>query len=207
MSIKKIILRVLVIIFLTPVLAVTGVFLNYHMISWIASGRIYDQIDQLPAGEFALVMGAGNYEPDKWINHSFDHRMIAVEMLYSKRKMNKIIVSGKNVAGNYNEPAEMKSVLVQLGIPSDNILMDLSGERTWLSVLGIKENFKVKKVLIISQRGQLERAIFLARSIGIDAVGYVAEPTPRNWRYWQIREYLARLKCVADCVVYYLKIS
>jgi SanA protein len=207
MTIKKFILRFLLILFLTPVVAVTGVFLNYHLISWIASGRIYDQIEKLPSREYALVMGAGNYEPDKWINHSFDHRMIAVEMLYSKRKMTKIIVSGKNVPGDYNEPEEMKSVLVQLGIPAENVLMDLSGERTWLSVLGVKENFKLKKIVIISQRGQLERAIFLARSIGIDAIGYVAEPTPRNWRYWQLREYLARLKCVADSLGYYLKIS
>ncbi len=206
MSIKKIILRILLVILLTPVVAVAGVYLNYYMISWIASGRIYEQIEQLPPREFALVMGAGNYEPDKWINHSFDHRMLAAEMLYSKRKMKNIIVSGKNVAGDYNEPEEMKEMLIQLGIPSENILMDVTGERTWLSVLGVKHNFKINKVVIISQRGQLERAIFLARSIGIDAIGYVAEPTPRNWRYWQIREYLARLKCVADCVAYYLNL-
>lgn len=194
------------ILFLSPVVAVTVIFMNYHLISWIASDRIYDQVEKLPSAEYALVMGAGNYEPDKWINHSFDHRMIAVEMLYSKRKMTKIIVSGKNVPGDYNEPEEMRSVLVELGIPAENIQMDLSGERTWLSVLGVKENFNLDTILIVSQREQLERAIFLARSIGIDAIGYVAEPTPRNRKYWRLREYLARLKCVADCLGYYLNI-
>ncbi len=154
-----------------------------------------------------LVMGAGNYEPDLWVNYAFNSRMEATFKLFSGDKTGKILVSGISVANEFSEPEEMKEKLIHYGIPDSVILTDSLGVRTWVSILRVKDYFKANHIIIVSQKGQLERALFIASCIGIDAVGLVASPNPTNYHFWIIREYLARVKCIADVVAYYLKIS
>lgn len=206
-SLKVILLKILLAIISIPILALAGIYLNSKLITFIASDSIYRNPGEIQQYDYALVMGAGNNEPELWINHSFDHRMEAVCLLYRDKKFEKIILSGIKVPGIYDETDEMKQELLGCGVPESNMILDTLGTRTWYSVLRTQKKFSIKKILIISQKGQLERAIFSAKCIGLDAVGFVAEPNPGNIEYWKVREYLARVKCIADCIAYQFKLS
>jgi len=64
----------------------------------------------------------------------------------------------------------MKEDLIAAGIPEDRIYGDYAGFRTLDSVVRAREIFGQGEYTIISQEFHLERAIFLAKSEGIDAI-------------------------------------
>ncbi|MBL0340506.1 MAG: YdcF family protein [Bacteroidetes bacterium] len=177
------------------------------MISFFTKDRIYKSVESLPKRKIAIVLGAGNYEPDLWINYHFNERMSASFQLLAGKKAEKIIVSGLELPGVYSEPDEMRQVLVKYGVADSIILSDTQGLRTWASIRRVKEYFESDSIIIISQQGQLERAIFSASCLGIHAIGFVAKEPARQHRLWMLREYLARVKCIVDCIAYHLKIT
>ncbi len=190
-----------------PVVSIVAVYLNYHVISWSVRHNIYDSVGNVPFRSRTLVLGAGNYEPDKWINHSFDHRMQTTARLFQSHKTSRIIVSGRELPGQYDEPEEMKTVLKEFGIPDTAIASDYGGDRTWTSLQRVQEILQTDSIIIVSQHEHLERALFIAGCLGINAIGMEAEPSPKNNRFWELREYLARVKCIFDCLSYKFKYS
>jgi SanA protein len=201
-KIIRIILRVLLVLVLIPVTGLLMIFLNYHMISFSAQSRVYERSADIAFRKYTLVMGAGHYKPDKWINHTFNHRMYTAVKLYTEKKTDKIIASGTRTSDYYDEVSDMRNVLLEYGIPRGDIITDFGGNRTWTSVLRAHKYHKADTIIIVSQRDQLERALFAASCMGVNAVGLLAEPSPWKHRAWTIREYLARVKCTWDCISY-----
>ena len=65
----------------------------------------------------------------------------------------------------------MRDALMRAGVPEEAITMDFAGFRTLDSVLRAKEVFSLTDdVIFISQPYHLERAIFLAKIHGINAI-------------------------------------
>lgn len=199
MTIRKILLRILAVIFITPVAVLLFIFINYHLISFFTKDQIYSNINEVPRHKYAMVFGTGDYEPEKWTNHGLLHRMDAVYKLYSKDKINIIIVSGKKDL-RADEPGDMRQILAEMGVPDSHIIMDTTGIRTWQSVVNSGEYVSADSIIFISQRQHLERALFIANFLGINAEGYAARSVIRHHRFWTIREYLARVKCIFDCL-------
>jgi vancomycin permeability regulator SanA len=57
--------------------------------------------------------------------------------------------------------------------------------------------FEVRDLIIVTQQFHISRAVSMARSLGIDAVGYGINQDRfigRSLRNWRIREYFARVK-------------
>ena len=201
-KIIRILLRVLLVLVLIPITCVLAVFVNYHMISLCAQGRIYTKSSEIGFRKYTLVMGAGHYKPDKWINHTFNHRMYKAVQLYTEKRTQKIIASGTRTSDYYDEVSDMRNVLVEYGIPKEDIITDFGGNRTWSSVQRAFKYHLADTIIIVSQKGQLERALFVADCMGMDAVGLLAEPSPWKHKAWTLREYLARVKCTYDCIKY-----
>ncbi|MBK9423396.1 MAG: YdcF family protein [Bacteroidetes bacterium] len=197
--------KILITILLIPVVGILLVILNYRMISFVASGNIYTDSSKLPFHETTLVLGAGSSPEGLWENDSFNHRMEAAAAVYDAGKTKKIIVSGMSNREFYNEPNDMKAALLLAGIPTHVIYPDHGGVRTWNSVERAQNYYKCKSVIIISQADQLERALFIARCINLDAIGLAADPLHYKHRYWTFREYLARVKCTLDYFEYRIR--
>jgi len=175
------------------------------MIAWpnfaaamAARGRIFDDPEKVPAGRVGLVFGTddriGGSE-----NLYFRHRIDAAAELWKTGRLRCIIVSGDNRTKYYNEPQKMRQALVEAGVPEEKIVCDYAGLRTLDSVVRAKEIFGVEKVVFISQRFQNERAIYLAKAKGMDAVAYQAQDvgSKRGWKTW-LREVGARVKMWLD---------
>ncbi len=95
--------------------------------------------------------------------------------LYNSDKIDYIIVSGDNRNRNYNEPITMYNDLVTAGIPGRRIILDYAGFRTLDSVVRGKEVFGQDKYTIVSQSFHNQRAIYIAREKGIEAIAFNAE--------------------------------
>lgn len=164
-----------------------------------ASAFLHDAIETVPANEVGLVLGTTHRGRGGGGNPYFNHRIAAASELYRAGKVRYLLLSGDNGTLSYNEPREMRRALMAAGIDSSRIVLDFAGFRTLDSVVRAKEVFGQQRFTVISQRFHNERAVYLARRMGIEAVGYNAKDpgTPSGVRVW-IRERLARVKVFID---------
>lgn len=162
--------RVTLVVVILGVLVVA--YANFTAI-WASRGRLFDDVSALPQTQVGMVLGTTN-RVNGHENRYFRYRIDAAEKVWKAGKVEALIVSGDNVSPYYNEPEKMKQALIQRGVPADRIVCDPRGLRTLDSVIRVKETFDTDTILIISQRFQNERAIYLAKANGIKAYGFNA---------------------------------
>lgn len=169
----------------------------------LTNGRTFIKVSKVPPREVALVLGTSPKMKSGVANPYFVRRMDAVSLLYHHRKVKKIIVSGEKSRG-YNEPAAMKSYLmIQGGIPEEAIIEDTKGFKTQISIKRCKEVFKENNIVIVSQGFHNLRAVFYARNMNMNAVGFDAQDVAKPESYYrnQFREFFARVVAVAYYVL------
>ncbi len=178
--------------------------LNSFYISSFSQDFVYDHIENIPKNKVGLVLGTSPRTIWGLKNTYFSNRIKAAYDLYISGKVDFLIVSGDNSDLSYNEPKYMRQSLVDMGIPEDKIKEDYAGFRTLDSVVRAKEVFGQSSITIISQKFHNERAIFLAKNKGIDAIAYNAkEENQLNFLSVKnhFREYFARVNAVLDLLI------
>ena len=150
------------------------VFLSDQWIQKSAAGSHSANVEEIPQGRVALVLGCSEYLGNGRRNLYFSHRINAALALYQSGRCRKFLVSGDNGVTSYNEPEMMKQALIRGGIPEENISCDYAGFRTLDSIVRAQKVFGLQELIVISQEFHNERAIFLAKQYGIDAFGYNA---------------------------------
>ena len=173
-----------------------GVFGTYHWMSFKTRYQVYDSVNDIPKNKVGLLLGTGKYAASGNINLFYKYRIDAAVMLYKSGKIEYILVSGDNSRKDYDEPTDFKKDLIAKGIPEDRIFLDYAGFRTLDSVVRAKEIFGQTNFTIISQKFHNQRAIYIAKQFGIDAVGFNAKDVYKA----NFREYLARSKASLDLV-------
>jgi SanA protein len=184
---------------LAVVLVGVGLILYANMTAiWASKGRLFDDVNDLPEVKVGLVFGTTDRFQGRE-NRYFRYRIDAAVEVWNAGKVETFIVSGDNRSEYYNEPQKMKLALIEEGVPADRIVCDYAGLRTLDSVVRAKEIFGVTKVLVISQRFQNERAIYLAQAKGMDAYGYNAQDVElQAGMKTKMREVGARVKMWLD---------
>ena len=115
--------------------------------------------------------------------------------LYLSGAAPKLLMSGDHGRADYNEVGTMKKEAVEAGIPSSDVFMDHAGFSTYDSIYRARDVFRVKKMIIVSQRYHLYRALYIAEKLGIEAYGVAADGDDWGGRtYRETREKLARAK-------------
>lgn len=173
-----------------------GVVSTYHWMSFKTRYQVYDSVNAIPKNKVGLLLGTGKYATSGNINLFYKYRIDAVVKLYKAGKIEYILVSGDNSRKDYDEPTDFKKDLIAKGIPEDKIFLDYAGFRTLDSVVRAKEIFGQTSITIISQKFHNQRAIYIAKQYGIDAVGFNAKDVYNS----HFREYLARSKASLDLV-------
>lgn len=181
------------------VLLLLALYFSDRCISRSVRERLYSDPDEVPAMKTALVLGTSRYRPGGRINLYFRYRLEAAAMLLERGTVRYLLVSGDNARDNYNEPAEMKKALMEMGVPGEKIILDYAGFRTLDSVVRCSEVFGQERFIIVSQRFHNERALYIARRFGIDAVAFNARDVAgSSGLKVRLREYFARVKAVLD---------
>ena len=91
--------------------------------------------------------------------------------LYKVGKVRTLLMTGDNSRYDYNEPGDMRSIALSLGVPSKDIVCDFAGFRTYDSLYRAREIFGVRSAILVTQGYHLPRALFLGRKLGLDVVG------------------------------------
>lgn len=175
-------------------------------VAYNAAGRLYDNVDNIPYRKVGLILGTSPIST--WNgrrNYYFEHRIKAGSELYKAGKVDWLVVSGgdyRNTENGYDEPVAMRDSLIKQGVDSARIVLDYDGTRTLNSIAKMRDMYCQDSIIIISQKYHNERALYQAKHLGIDDIGFNAKTPGRRTSWWRNRgrEVLARVKLFIDIV-------
>lgn len=172
------------------------------LLSWLAERRLstlaepwsFSDLAKVPAVDVVLVLGTAPIGPEGGPNRYFVYRLDAAASLWKAGKAKYLIASGSG-----DEPAAMRAGLIERGVPARTIYRDPAGYRTWDSVLRAKDIYGQKRLIIVSQRFHLDRALFIARREGMEAWGFEARDVDRPYSvFTELRRYPSALRVFYD---------
>lgn len=194
--------KILKIFGLLLILLVLIIFACNIIISSTADGKTFTDISSTPKNRVGLVLGTSNKLTNGSPNPYYTYRIDATKALFNAGKIEFILVSGDNGSIYYNEPDTFKKDLVKAGIPEHVIFLDYAGFRTLDSMFRAKFIFGLDDVTVISQKFHNERAIYIAKQKGLNAIGFNAQDVSASQGLKvQLREYLARVKVFIDMLL------
>ena len=175
------------------------------LIIWLMFKVLYSEqivtVDEAPIDyPVAIVFGAG-LRWDGTASPVLRDRVRTAVELYQKGKVKKLLFSGDNRFIDYNEPGAMQDYALELGVPSDDIVLDYAGRRTYDTCYRANSIFKVESALIVTQKFHLPRALFLCNQLGINSIGVNADLrqySNYSLRYWNLREVFATIAAIWD---------
>ena len=172
-------------------------------IARVARPFCYDSAASIPANKVGLLLGTSKFTKRGNENQHYRNRIDAAAALFKSGKIEYLLASGDNSRRSYDEPTQMKADLVALGVPADRVVLDYAGFRTLDSIVRAQKIFGQQKITIISQRFHNERAIYLAQSQGMEAVGFNApDATAFHGFRTKLREKFARVAAFLDLHVW-----
>ena len=158
--------------------------------------HVYDisESNELEKAQCVLVLGAHVYSEERLSAVLQDRVDYAIE-LYEQGKADKLLFSGDHGRTEYDEVNAMLNYAVSKGVPQEDIFLDHAGFSTYESMYRARDVFCVTDVIVVTQSFHIFRAVYIARKLGLNAVGVFSDP--RNYLYDDyndLRESLARVK-------------
>jgi vancomycin permeability regulator SanA len=191
--------KVLIVLILAGLLS--GIVANRIVVdgadTWILSPT---EASALGGVDCVLVLGAGVYG-NKYPSNMLRDRLTKAVELYRLGVSDRLLMTGDNSRINYNEVKVMKDFAVKSGIPSEHVFQDHAGFSTYESMYRARDVFASDKIVIVTQRYHLYRAVFVARALGLEAYGVATDPTDYAGQFVrEIREIIARPKDILYCL-------
>ncbi|MEA2097887.1 MAG: ElyC/SanA/YdcF family protein [Patescibacteria group bacterium] len=184
-------------VLLIVVIIFTVLAINFYINSQSKS-YIFQDINDLPEKEIALVLGAKVYEQGI-MSGMFQDRVETAFDLYEEKKIKKILISGDHGRENYDEVNTAKDYLLDKGVNENDIFLDHAGFDTYDSLYRAKEIFEVSSVIVVTQNFHLPRAVYIGRKLDLDIYGLSADKhLYANIDHNESREVLAKVKAFFD---------
>lgn len=159
-----------------------------------------ENADEITDIDCIIILGAAVRE-DGSLSTVLEERVSIGAELYKNGVAQKILVSGDHSKVDYNEVGAMKEYMVEMGISADVIFTDHAGFDTYDTMYRARDVFQAKKVIIVTQEFHISRAVFIARSLGLDAYGVRSDEGHRYFNLiTEARECVARTKYVFDAI-------
>lgn len=166
--------------------------------------RITDQADMYEShmqADCILVLGAGVKE-DGTVSDMLRDRLDTGIALYKAGVAPKMLMSGDHGRVHYDEVNTMKQYAMEQGVPSEDIFMDHAGFSTYESMYRAKEIFKAERIVTVTQKYHMYRALYIADRLGLSADGVSSDlHIYRGQSTREARELLARTKDFFVCMI------
>lgn len=197
---KKVLKGGIIVIVVLAVIVIIALGINLFVTSSTKKQIIKeDQYSNLSDVDCIIILGVGIWGDKP--SHMLEDRLQEGIKLYQNNVSDKIIMSGDHGKKEYDEVNIMKNYAIEKGIPSENIFMDHAGFSTYESIYRAKEIFQAKKIVIVTQKYHLYRALYIANRLGIEAYGVGSDPRQYvGATNREIREILARNKDFIKCI-------
>ena len=168
-----------------------------------ARKNVHVDLSVIPPRTAILVLGSQTR--GRRLSPVLQDRVEAGISLMENQKGKKLLLSGDHGQIYYDEVNAMRLFVLANapGIREEDIFMDHAGFSTWDSMYRARDVFEVKDLIIVTQKFHISRAVCMARSLGLDAVGYGIDQerfSGRSLSFWRLREYFARVKAFFSIV-------
>jgi len=199
---KRKMAMMLLMVFLLGVCLLSSVFLiNIHVQASVRERIVTDDQAVSLGADGILVLGAGVWDGGR-PSPMLEDRLLQAIVLYEKGVSDRLLMSGDHGRKEYDEVNVMKQYAMDKGIPSEHIFMDHAGFSTYESLYRARDIFQVKKVIIVTQKYHIYRALYIAQRLGLEAYGVASDPRQyAGQRNREIREILARVKDFVNGIV------
>jgi len=192
---------IIIILILCALIGIMMLSINFYVVNKTKSKIVTEkQAKELENVDCILVLGAGIWgdKPSPML----EDRLLQGITLYNNQTSSKIIMSGDHGKEEYDEVNVMKDFAIEKGVKSEDIFMDHAGFSTYDSIYRAKEIFKAQKIIIVTQKYHLHRALYVAEKLGIEAYGVASDPREyRGQVVRELREVLARDKDFFKCII------
>lgn len=194
---KRIMIGIMIVLLLILIIALT---INFIVIGQTKNKILTEeQAKELQDVDCILILGAGIWgeKPSPML----EDRLLEGIDLYKNNVSSKIIMSGDHGTKEYDEVNVMKSFAIDRDVKSEDIFMDHAGFSTYESLYRAKEIFQAKKIVIVTQKYHMYRALYIAKQLGIEAYGVNSDPREYGGQsIRELREIIARDKDCIKCI-------
>lgn len=162
-----------------------------------SDSRIVRSLDDVPAGAQLVVLGCPPGQRSGRSNRYFIGRVASTAAAYHHSAGRQILCSGRIDRNGIDEAAALADALETAAIPRNAIELDQDSGRTIDSIDYVAKRHANRPILLVTQPFHMPRALYLARSRGLDAWGLIAggpAPGPRI----RMREAMAEFRAVLD---------
>lgn len=156
------------------------------------------ELSTLKHATAALVLGAYVY-PDGTPSHALEDRLLTGLELYRRGLVDKLLLSGDHGRKDYDEVNAMRVYCENRGVPKHDLFLDHAGFDTYDSLYRARDVFEVERLVVVTQRFHLPRALYIARQLGLEAEGVAADRRSyQDLAYLELREVAARVKAFGE---------
>lgn len=159
---------------------------------------LYESVEDIPHRQVAIVLGASVYRGKP--SPVLERRAARAVELYRAGKVDAILVTGDNGALTHDEVTPVRKYLVEAGIPDADIFLDHAGFDTYSSMYRARAVFLAESATVVTQDFHQPRSLYIARRLGIDALGLIASRDGSEKDY--VREIPASVKAVFDLALH-----
>lgn len=199
---NKIVKRVIItMIVLILIIFIITLGLNFFVVGSTKSKILTEeQAKDLSDVDCILILGAGILGDSP--SPMLEDRLLQGISLYQNGVSDKIIMSGDHGSKDYDEVNVMKKFAIDKDVNSEDIFMDHAGFSTYDSIYRAKEIFEAKKIVIVTQKYHMYRALYIAEQLGLEAYGVNSDPrTYKGQVVRDLREIIARDKDLIKCII------
>lgn len=180
---------VLVLLISTAVLSINSYVISSQKEKILSADEASLKID-IP---YIMVLGCGIIDGKP--SAMLEDRLLKALDIAERLPRVKLILTGNNSGEEYNEVGVMKEYCISMGLPKERIITDDFGFSTGESVENLNNVIKAEKVIIVTQKYHLYRALYIAEQFGIEAFGVASNQHRYKMQlYYSLREIAARNK-------------
>ena len=157
-----------------------------------------EDLETLKAGDYqcAMILGC-SVNADGSPSLMLKDRLDCGIMLYKAGVVDRLLLTGDSGQMEYNETGAMLGYCVSKGVPKGALFLDQAGFSTYESVYRAGSIFRVERMIIVTQKYHVYRALYIADGLGMDAVGVCSDQSDYgHGSERELREVLARVKDV-----------
>ncbi len=177
--------------------------LSYY-IKGATSGLIYRRINEVPSVNTIIVLGASVHS-DGQLSPILQDRVDTALKLYRKGKGKNFLLSGDHREDTYDEVNAMRNYLIERDVPATDIYTDPAGIDTYDSMYRSAKIYSVSKAIVVTQSFHLPRALYIAKNLGMDYVGFPAYSVQYKTEANLLRrEKLANIKAIYELGMHHI---
>jgi SanA protein len=163
-----------------------------------ARTHVYTSVADAHRSDAVLVLGASIVQGKP--SPVLERRAARAVELYRAGKAGSILVTGDNGEEAVDEVTPVRKYLLAAGVPAEDIFLDHAGFDTYSSMYRARHIYGARSVIIVTQDFHMPRALFIARRLGLEAEGFIAEGEGTQKDY--VREVPASVKALIDVLLH-----